>query len=69
VPMATLRRSPFKASRIEDNSDALGLLPEAVLARADAVYNCKSILISDGCNIALETYEGLYTRILTGRFM
>src|SRR5260370_4978379 len=44
--MTTLRQSPFKVSRIEDNPRAFGLRRDAVRACAEALYNRQSILIS-----------------------
>ena len=44
--MMTLRQSPFKVNRIEDDPNAFGLRPDAVRACAEALYNRRSILIS-----------------------
>ncbi len=66
--MTSLRKSPFKADRIEDDPKAFGLRPESVISCADALYNGKNVLISGERGIGKSSLANQLATVFQGDY-
>lgn len=64
--MTTLRKSPFKADRIEDDPKAYGLRPASVRSCADALFNAKNVLISGERGIGKSSLANQFATVFGG---
>jgi len=64
--MRALRRSPFKADRIEDDPKAFGLRVEAISSCAEALFNRRSVLISGERGIGKSSLASQFKRAYDG---
>lgn len=64
--MATLRRSPFKADKVENDPNAFGLRVKEIIACAESLFNDRSILISGPRGIGKSSLGNQLQKMLGG---
>ena len=64
--MAKLKKSPFKANRIEGNPDAFGLRHKEIIACSEGLFNSRSILISGPRGIGKSSLGNQMQKTLEG---